>query len=151
MLDDSEKRILSELQKDGRLSNVDLARKVGLSDSPCLRRVKQLESSGVIERYSAVLDHKKVGLDLVAYIQVHLDQRTEAMTRQFNEAVMAEPAITECYALSGNYDFLIKVVARDFDEYSDFAMKRLLRFPGVKDITSGFIMETVKDGTPLPL
>ena len=151
MLDDSEKRILNELQRDGRLSNVDLARKVGLSDSPCLRRVKQLEQTGIIDRYAALLDTRKAGFDVVAYIQVNLDQRTEAMTRAFHEAVMNEPAITECHALSGSYDYFIKVVARDFDEYSDFAMKRLLRFPGVKDITSGFVMETVKSNGALPL
>ena len=151
MLDDSERRILRELQKDGRMSNVDLARKTGLSDSPCLRRVKQLEDTEIIASYTAILDHKKIGFDVVAYIQVHLDQRSEAMTRKFKEAVLNEPSITECFAMSGGYDYLIKVVAKDLDDYSDIAMKRVLRFPGVKDITSGFILDDVKTNGPLPL
>jgi len=151
MLRDAERKILHLLQQEGRISNVELAARVGLSESPCLRRVKQLEDARVITGYAAHVDRRKVGLDVVAFIQVHLDQRTESVTQKFVTAVRDEPRIVECYAVSGAYDYLIKAVARNLDEFSDLAMRRILRFPGVKDITTGFVLEDVKEPSPLPL
>jgi len=151
MIDDTERRILTELQKDGRISNVELADKVGLSESPCLRRVRQLEDADIIKGYTAQLDQKKLGLGVTVFVQVNLDQSTEAMTHNFWEAVRAEPHVVECFAVSGSYDYLLKIVARDLDDFSNIAMRRILKFPGVKDMTSGFVLEEVKGSSQLPL
>lgn len=147
----TERSILRELQRNGRISNVELAERVGLSESPTLRRVRQLENEGVIRHYAAVLDRRRLGLDVMAFIQVNLDQRTEVDTRRFLDAVRDEPRIVECCAMSGNYDYLLKVVADSIDEYSDLTMHRILRFPGVKDVASAFVLREIKTGQELPV
>lgn len=150
-IDAYDKKILRELQKNGRLSNVELAEKVGLSESPCLRRVRALEAENLITGYHATLDHHQLGLDITAYIQVNLDQRSEANTKAFQEAVNQEPHIVECYALSGNYDYLLKVVAADLDEFAELTMQRILRFPGVDNITSGLTLKVLKKYSGYPI
>jgi Lrp/AsnC family leucine-responsive transcriptional regulator len=110
-LDTTDRKILAELQANGRISNTDLARKIGLSESPCLRRVRNLEASGLIAGYSALLDHRKLDLEIVAYVQVNLDQRSEADTNAFVKAVKKAPWIVECVAISGTHDYLLKVAA----------------------------------------
>jgi Lrp/AsnC family transcriptional regulator, leucine-responsive regulatory protein len=150
-LDPYDKKILHELQANGRLSNVELAEKVGLSESPCLRRVRALEAGKLITGYHAMLDHHQLGLDITAYIQVNLDQRSEANTMAFEEAVTNEPLIIECYALSGNYDYLLKVTAADLDEFADLTMQRILRFPGVDNITSGLTLKVLKKYSGYPV
>ena len=150
-LSDTEWRILDTLQTDGRISNVELARKAGLSESPCLRRLRQLEDSGIIKSYAALLDAKKLGYDVTAFIQLTLDQRSVETREKFTAAVAREALIVECYAVSGGYDYLLKVVATDLDAFSDFVMNRLLQYPGVKDMTSGFVLKEVKASTALPL
>ncbi len=150
-LDSADRRIINELQSNGRLSNVELAGRVGLSDSPCLRRVRRLEENNVIKGYNAVVDHHKVGLDIIAYIQVDLDQRSEANTAAFRDAVTSEPLIIECYALTGDHDFLLKAAAADLDEFADLTLKRILRYPGVESITSGLILEVLKEEGGLPV
>lgn len=147
----AEKRMLQVLQREGRISNVDLARKVGLSESPCLRRLKQLEDAGIIKSYAALLDAKRLGFDVTAFIQVSMDRRSEEVRNEFTQAIEREPLIVECYAVSGGYDYLLKVVATDLDAFSDFVMGGLLQFAGVKDITSGFVLKEVKASTALPL
>jgi len=144
-LDATDKKILAELQANGRISNTDLARKVGLSESPCLRRVRKLEDDGVIAGYSALLDHRKLGLDMVAYVQVNLDQRSEADTNAFMNAVKKAPWIVECVAISGTHDYLLKVAATNIDHYGELTMKKLLRFPGVTDVTSNLVLASIKD------
>lgn len=143
--------MLSVLQRDGRISNVDLAKKIGLSESPCLRRLKQLEDAGIIKSYAALLDAKKLGFDVTAFIQVSMDQRSEKIRSEFMSAVARESLIVECYAVSGGYDYLLKVIATDLDAFSDFVMNSLLRYPGVKDMTSGFVLKEIKASTALPL
>ncbi len=150
-LDSTDRRIINQLQSNGRLSNVELAERVGLSDSPCLRRVRRLEDNSVIKGYNAVVDHHKVGLDIIAYIQVDLDQRSEANTAAFRDAVTSEPLIIECYALTGDHDFLLKAAAADLDEFADLTLKRILRYPGVESITSGLILEVLKEKGGLPV
>ncbi len=150
-LDSADRRIINELQSNGRLSNVELAGRVGLSDSPCLRRVRRLEENSVIKGYNAVVDHHKVGLDIIAYIQVDLDQRSEANTAAFRDAVTSEPLIIECYALTGDHDFLLKAAAADLDEFADLTLKRILRYPGVESIISGLILEVLKEEGGLPV
>ena len=149
--DPADRRILAELQRHGRISNVELAEHVGLSDSPCLRRVRALEESGVIAGYRAVLDRRRLGFDVVAFVQLNLDQQSEVETSKFMEAVRREDRIVECYALSGDHDYLLKVVARTIDEFSDLTMKSILRFPGVKDLSSSFVLLDVKDSQLIPI
>jgi Lrp/AsnC family leucine-responsive transcriptional regulator len=144
-LDVTDQDILAELQANGRISNTDLSRKVGLSESPCLRRVRKLEGDGVIAGYSALLDHRKLGLEMVAYVQVNLDQRSEANTNAFVKAVKKAPWIVECVAISGTHDYLLKVAARNIDHFGELTMKKLLRFPGVTDVTSNLVLASIKD------
>lgn len=143
-LDRIDRQMLTELQRDGRLSAVDLAERVGLSPTPCLRRLRQLEIDRVITGYSAIVDPHKLDLDIVAYIEVSLDQRSEADTAAFHEAVINEPAIIECYALTGSIDYLAKVAVRDLEEFSELTMRKLLRYPGVQSIRSGLLLKVLK-------
>lgn len=150
-LDSIDRQMLTELQRDGRLPAVDLAERVGLSPTPCLRRLRQLEEDGVITGYTARVDPHRLDLDILAYIEVNLDQRSEADTEAFREAVLGEPAIIECYALTGAIDYLLKVVTRDLEEFSDLTMRRILRFPGVQSITSGLLLEVLKEHRGYPV
>ena len=144
-------RILNALQADDRLTNVELAERVGMSASPCLRRVKQLEARGVIAGHVALLDRRALGLDVMAFVEVHIDRHTDAAAEAFSQAVMREPEVTACYALTGAYDYLIQVIAPNLDAYAEFTMDRLLRMPGVKDVRSSFVLRAVKQSTALPL
>lgn len=145
-------QILDILQQDGRLPNVELAERIGMSPSPCLRRVKQLEGSGLIERYVALLDRRKAGLGILAWAEVKLPRRDDqAHVDNFMAAVQREPMVIGCWIMAGQYDLLLKVVAADLDAYADFLVHRLLKMPGVQDVRSSFVLETVKDTTALPL
>ena len=144
-LDTIDRQMLTELQRDGRLPAVELAERVGLSPTPCLRRLRRLEQEEVITGYSAIVDPQKLDLAIVAYIEITLDQRSEADTAAFQEAVLNEPSIIECYALTGSFDYLAKVAARDLEEFSDLTMRRLLRFPGVQSIRSGLMLQVLKE------
>jgi Lrp/AsnC family leucine-responsive transcriptional regulator len=144
-LDVTDRKILTELQANGRISNTDLSRRVDLSESPCLRRVRKLEEDGVIAGYSALLDHRKLGLEIVAYVQVNLNQRSEADTHAFEQAVHDARWIVECVAISGTHDYLLKVTAKNIDHFGELTMKKLLRFPGVTDITSNLVLASIKD------
>lgn len=151
-LSPSDLRILSELQKDGSLSNVALAERIGMSPSPCLRRVKQLEAAGLIRRYAALLDAPKLGLGLTAYVEVKVPQIAgDDIVARFKAAVMGEPSILGCFVTAGQFDFLLRVVVADIDAYSTLAQNVLLKLPGVQDIRTSFVLEAVKDTTELPL
>ena len=149
-LDRVEREILATLQREGRIANVELAERVGLSESPCLRRVRGLEESGVISGYAARLDQRALGLQVTAFVQVSLE-KDDQRTRDFLDAVAAEPHIIECHAMSGSYDYLLKIVARSMDHFSELALRGILRFPGVQDIESSFSLDTVKRDSPLPI
>ena len=151
MVTSTERAILKELQRSGRLTNVELAQRVGLSDSPCLRRVKHLEETGIITGYTAIIDQRKAGFDVTAFIQVNLDQRSESETKKFLKAVHRKERIIECFAMSGGYDYLLKVIAHNIDDFADLTMRRLLRFPGVKDVASAFVLEEIKTRGPIPV
>jgi Lrp/AsnC family transcriptional regulator, leucine-responsive regulatory protein len=151
-INSTDRKILSALQADGRLSNVALAEQIGMSPSPCLRRVKQLEESGHIDNYVAILDRRKMGLGMMAFVEVKVPQVANALIiEQFKEAVRREPAIIGCYVMAGQFDFLLKVVARDMDAYSALAQNVLLQLPGVQDMRSSFVLEAIKDTTELPI
>ena len=145
-----EQSILSHLQADGRMSNVELAERIGLSESPTLRRVKQLEEDGVIQRYAAIVDQRKIGLEVTAYVHVVMEKQPDSATDAFHEAVLAEPHIVECHAMSGSHDYLMKVVARSMDHFSDICMQRILKFPGVQHVESNFSLRTIKHSQVLP-
>jgi Lrp/AsnC family leucine-responsive transcriptional regulator len=144
-------RMLQVLQLEGRLTNVELAERIGLSPSPCLRRLRQLEGDGLIDRYVALLDRRKLGLDVVAFVEVQVDRHSESVASAFHAAMVRLPEVVGCFAMTGSYDYLLKVVVQNLDAYARFAMERLLKTPGVKDVRSSFVLETVKDTTALPL
>jgi Lrp/AsnC family leucine-responsive transcriptional regulator len=150
-LDRTDRRILELLQKDGRLSNVELAEKVSLSPSPCLRRVRALEEAGVIRQYVALLEPGKVGLGLLAYVVVKLEKRGKMPIDAFSKAVQEWPEVVACYSMTGDMDYLLRVHVEGLDHFSRFVMDRLLKQPGVVDVKSNFVLERIKDTTALPL
>jgi Lrp/AsnC family leucine-responsive transcriptional regulator len=150
-LDRIDRAILDRLQSDGRLTNQELAARVSLSPSPCLRRVRSLEEAGVIRQYVALLDPHKVGLDMLAYVTVKLEKKGKMPVDQFIRAVQAWPEVIACYAMTGDMDYLMRVQVEGLDHYSRFIMEKLLKQPGIIDIKSNFVLERVKDTTALPL
>lgn len=150
-LDAAERQILHLLQRDGRISNVDLAERIGLSESPTFRRVKQLEQRGLIQGYAAIVDQRLLGLDVVAFVQVSMETQGDAATDEFLECVRAEPHIVECHAMSGGHDYLMKVVARSIDHFSELCMERILRYPGVGHVESSFSLKAIKHSRELPV
>ena len=151
MLDETDERILEVLQKEGRISNQDLADRVGLSPSPCLRRLRRLESSGAIEGYAALLSPQAVGYGLQALVEVRLDRQTTVSVERFEKEVLKHPQVLECDLLAGEWDFALRVVARDLDEFREFCVNNLSRIPGVGNVRSSIIMKRVKYSTALPL
>lgn len=150
-LDEIDRRILNALQSDGRLQNVDLARRVGLSPSPCLRRVRQLEESGVIERYVAVLDPSKVGAGLTVFARVWLKGQGEESVDGFVAAVQKMPQVTECHLMAGDCDFLLRVVVADLDAYRQFQTAHLACLKMVQSIKTDIPMQKVKQTSHIPL
>ena len=150
-LDRIDRRIVEALQRDGRLANNELAAKVSLSPSPCLRRVRSLEESGVIKGYVALVDPLKVGLQMLAYVSVKLEKKGEMPAEEFSIAVNTWSEVTECYAMTGDVDYLLRVQVRDLDHFSSFLMGKLLKQPGVVDLKSSFALGRVKETTVLPL
>jgi Lrp/AsnC family leucine-responsive transcriptional regulator len=151
-LDEIDRRILAELQRDGGLSNLDLAERVGLSPSPCSRRVKALEDSGVIEKRVTLLDRKKLGLSLTAFIQISMDRHTPERFDHFEKQVRAYPEVQGCWMITGHdADYLVKVVVPDMDHYQTFLLEKITRIDGVSGVHSSFVMRRVIDSTELPL
>ena len=150
-LDPADLRILTALQSEGRIANVDLAERVGLSPSPCLRRTRQLEASGTIRGYVALLDRKRLGFGVEAFVQVSLERHQDRFDRVFREAVLSHPEIVGCYVMTGEMDYLLHVLARDLEAYGRFTLDILLKMSGVKDVKSSLALEVVKDSTALPL
>lgn len=147
-----EMKMLSILQQEGDISNVDLAERVGMSPSPCLRKVKALREAGYIRDVVALLDRRKLGFQIMAYVEVKVPQIAQGqIVEDFREAVLREPAIIECYITSGEFDFILKVLVRGIEDYSGFVQQALLRLPGVQDTRSTFVLEAVKESTALPL
>ncbi|NIZ00387.1 Lrp/AsnC family transcriptional regulator [Thalassospira lucentensis] len=144
-------RILQILQKDASISNVQLAEMVGMSPSPCLRRVKQLEASGVIQKHVALLDRKKLGLGVLATIQVRLQRHTEEGAEDFAKAMNDLPEILSCWAMTGRQDFLLMAVAGDIESFGDFVTHQLLSMPNVRDVQSSLVLKEYKNHTAIPL
>lgn len=151
-LDRYDYRILQLLQEDGRISNQDLADRIGLSPSPCLRRVRALEESSVIVGYHAVLDAKRLGLSLVALIHISMDQHTPERFESFDAAIAEIPEVLECLLITGqSADYQLKVVVKDMEAYQDLLLNRITRIPGVTGVHSSFVLRRVVDKTALPL
>jgi Lrp/AsnC family leucine-responsive transcriptional regulator len=154
-LDAMDKRILQALQAQGRITYDELASAVGLSASAALRRVKRLEEAGVITGYVALLAPERVGLGLTAYINVRLEKHTDADQRSpvetFTAAVQSWPEVVECAALSGEMDYLLRVLVRDMAHYSRFIMDVLLKHPAVQDCRTSFVLRQLKGTTALPV
>jgi Lrp/AsnC family leucine-responsive transcriptional regulator len=151
VLDRTDLRILEILQKEGRISNQDLAARVSLSPSPCLRRVRALEEAGIVREYVALVDPRKVGLGLTAYVTVTLEKKGRMPIEQFTRAVQGWPEVVACFSMTGDMDYLLRVHVGDLEHYSRFVMDRLLKQPGVVDVKSNFVLERVKETTALPL
>lgn len=144
-------KILTRLQQDARVSNVDLARAAGLSPSPCLARVRALESAGFIERYVTLLDAKKLGLTVSVLVQVTLERQIESALDNFEKAVRERPEVMECYLMTGDADYLLRVVVPDVPAFERFILGFLSRVTGVGNIKSSFALKQVKYQTALPL
>ena len=151
MITEQDKKILTKLQKQGRMPVVELAKETDMSESTCLRRTKALEESGVIKGYAAILDEEKAGFGVMAYIQVSINQNNEAAFDKFKTAVREHPLVLECYSLSGQFDHLMKVVARNNKELSHFILKTLRTFPEIKDAQTLFVLDQVKHTSALPV
>ncbi|PIF98379.1 Lrp/AsnC family transcriptional regulator [Comamonas sp. 26] len=143
--------ILNELQMDGRLTNAELAQRVGLSAAPCWRRVRALEESGYITGYHATLDRHKLGLGVLAFVRVDAAQNTADITLRMEEAIRLLPEVTSCHYISGAGTFELQVVARDLESFSSFVRNVLLHLPNVKDVHTIFSLGEVKSSSSLPL
>lgn len=150
-LDRIDLKILSLLQQDGRLSNVELASRVALSPTPCLRRVKRLEDEGVIRFYRAELDKKSLGLGVTAFVCINIADHSPKATEQFLSAVEVIDEIVACHVLSGQYDFLLEVVTQTLDHYATVMLDRLGALPGVSALQTSFALRTTKTARRLPL
>jgi Lrp/AsnC family leucine-responsive transcriptional regulator len=150
-LDDTDRRILTLLQDDGRISLADLAGKVGLSPSPCLRRMRNLEKAGVIARYVAVLDQQAVGLPVSVFISIKLASQKQDALDKFAKTISRWPEVLECYLMTGPRDYWLRVVVPDLAAYERFLKQKLTRVDGVASIESSFALEQVKYTNVLPL
>ena len=150
-LDEFDLKILDALQADGRLTNVELAERISLSPSPCLRRVRRLEAEGIIERYSATVNRAKLGLGLTVFVEVKLARHTARDAEHFAELVRSMPEVLSCHLVSGDADFLLEIVLSDLEQYSRFVLKSLRNIEGIQSVHSRFVLETVKAHAHLPL
>jgi Lrp/AsnC family leucine-responsive transcriptional regulator len=157
-LDKTDRKILAILQANGRLTNQEVAERVNLSPSPCLRRIKSLEEAGVIRQYVALLDPDKIGLGLLAYVNVRLEKHSDSPSggsrsprANFAASVANWPEVVACYAMTGEMDYLLRVHVEDMEHFSHFMMETLLKHPAVLDVKSSFALQRIKDTTALPL
>jgi Lrp/AsnC family leucine-responsive transcriptional regulator len=150
-LDRFDAKILDALQRDGRLSVVDLADSIGLSPTPCARRIKALETEGAIEGYAAVLNPARVGLAVLAIVQVKLTEHTDETVARFEREIQLMDEVTRCFAMTGSYDFILEVYGKDLDALSNVVLKKLIRVPNVRDMQSSVVLATIKRMARIPL
>jgi Lrp/AsnC family transcriptional regulator, leucine-responsive regulatory protein len=149
-LDMADIRILDALQMDGRISNAELSEQIGLSPSPCLRRVKQLESAGVIRGYVALVDPAALGLSVTAFVRVRLSQQDDLHLSQFEETVAGLPEVMECYLMTGDSDYQLRVLVKSLEDFEEFLRRKLTRIKGIAEVTSSFALRPVVYRTALP-
>ena len=151
-LDRYDRSILEVLQQEGRISNQELADRIGLSPSPCLRRVRALEEDGIIAGYRAMLDSGKLGLDLIALVSISMDRHTPEQFDRFDEAVSALPEVLECLLITGrDADYQLKVIVRDMAAYQELLLDKITRIEGVSGVHSSFVLRRVVERTALPI
>lgn len=151
-LDRYDRQILAVLQANGRISNQELADRIGLSPSPCLRRVRALEESGLISGYRAILDARQLGLALMALVHISMDRHTPERFANFEQQIADLPEVLECLLITGQQaDYQLKVVVRDMDAYQSLLLNRITRIEGVSGVHSSFVMRRVVDNTALPV
>lgn len=151
-LDRFDRAILEVLQREGRISNQELADRIGLSPSPCLRRVRALEEAGIITGYRAMLDARRLGLTLMALVHISMDRHTPERFANFEERVNALPEVLECLLITGQEaDYQLKVIVRDMEAYQELLLSRITRIEGVSGVHSSFVMRRVVDKTALPV
>lgn len=150
MLDSTDRRMLALLQEDGRITNQDLSQRIGLSPTPCLRRLKRLEESGVIKGYSAVVDPKAYGLPFSVFVSVRLSQQTQEHIAEFEKAVESWPEVAECYLMTGSQDYLLRVLTDGIDGYERFLKQKMTRLKCIQSVESNFALATIKKRTGLP-
>jgi Lrp/AsnC family transcriptional regulator, leucine-responsive regulatory protein len=150
-IDELDHRMLAALQKEARLSSAQLGEQLALSQSPTWRRLKRLEDVGVISGYRAVLDRQRLGLSVLAVVQVGMDSHDDASARQFEQAIGLIPEVVWCHGMSGSEDFMLMVVARDLDHFSTLLMEKLRKLPAVKSLRSSFSLKAVKDHVAIQL
>jgi Lrp/AsnC family transcriptional regulator, leucine-responsive regulatory protein len=150
-IDETDKHILWELQQNGRLTNQELADRVGLSPSPCLRRVRALEDAGVISGYRAVVDPHTVGMNITAFVRIKMATHTTAAVETVEEHLRDIPEVTEAYVLAGDHDYLLKVVTPSFETYERFLRDNLRTMPALASIETTFAFGNTKESSPLPL
>ena len=150
-MDEIDRRILVHLQDEARMPNIDLAEKVGLSPTPCARRVKNLEVNGVISRYVTLVDQKAVGLPVSVFVNVTLERQVEQALRVFESFITDRPEVMECYLMTGDADYLLRIVVTDLDAYERFIVDHLTKVPGIANIKSSFALKQVAYKTALPV
>jgi Lrp/AsnC family transcriptional regulator, leucine-responsive regulatory protein len=150
-LDRFDAKILDALQRDGRLSVVDLADSIGLSPTPCARRIRALETEGAIEGYAAVLNPARVGLAVLAIVQVKLTEHTDETVARFEREIQLMDEVTKCFAMTGTYDFILEVYGEDLEALSNVVLKKLIRVPNVRDMQSSVVLQTIKRTARIPL
>ncbi|MAI46378.1 MAG: Lrp/AsnC family transcriptional regulator [Hyphomicrobiaceae bacterium TMED74] len=150
-IDAVDQRILQALQEDGRLTATDLAERVGITTSPCLRRLRILEDAGIIRGYTALVDQTKIGLPISVFISIKLERQSEEAMERFETAVRRCPEVLECYLMTGPRDYLLRVVAKDLNDYEDFVKGTLTRISGIANIESSFALGQVKHSNSLPI
>ncbi len=144
-------KILTLLQKDARITNQTLADKIGMSSSPCWRKVRKLEEDHIIQGYRAVLDRRKIGLGVMVFVRVSIDSHSQAEARKFEQEVTDLENVVSCYSIGGDADFLLQVVSPDLDSYAEFAMSVIRRLPGIKEMQSMFVLKEIKPFVSFPI
>jgi Lrp/AsnC family leucine-responsive transcriptional regulator len=150
-IDETDRKIIAALQADGKITINELAEKVGLSASPCARRVRLLEQAGIIKGYAAVIDQKKVGLPISAFASIKLERQREENLERFSRAVERWPEVVDCYLMTGQHDYLLRIVSQDLESYEIFLRDKLTRLDGVASIETSFALKQVKRSEVLPV
>ena len=149
-MDETDKKIIKELQANGRLSNEELAKRVNLSASPCLRRVRLLESQGVIKGYAAIVDQTQVGLPVTVFMRIRLDQHSEKSIKAFESEIKDIPEILECYLMTGDWDYLVRVIIASLQDYEEFVRRKIHKITGVASMDTSFAYGEVKRTAVFP-
>ncbi len=151
-MDRYDRHLLEILQREGRINNQDLAERIGLSPSPCLRRLRMLEEAGYIQGYHALLNAKRLGLSLMALVQIAMDRHTPERFQSFEEAIRDIPEVLECLLITGQAaDYQLKIIVKDMDAYQSLLLQSITRIPGVSGVHSSFVLRSVIQRTALPL